>query len=192
MLDELRPLPQGWVREFDPETEHQFFVDTNSPGPRTIWKHPFDDDEYLSSHTSDLVSPPDKSDEELASLVEEHVALRQCMKKAMDSGKHQLLRTDETGARVWLEPPGHMFPGVSGVKELGAYLCEVFYEGQGPMEDGERQRQEGIKEGTVEPEEANGRYVRPRGEMYGYGYGGYGCGEFGGGRWARPDTAYER
>ncbi|KAK1830819.1 hypothetical protein QBC39DRAFT_259865 [Podospora conica] len=49
MEDELRPLPPGWVRTYDPETEHQFFVDTRRDPPRSIWVHPYDDDEYLAS-----------------------------------------------------------------------------------------------------------------------------------------------
>ncbi|KAK0755057.1 hypothetical protein B0T18DRAFT_435263 [Schizothecium vesticola] len=49
MEDELRPLPPGWVRTYDPETQHQFFVDTSRDPPRSIWVHPHDDDEYLAS-----------------------------------------------------------------------------------------------------------------------------------------------
>ncbi|KAK3307825.1 uncharacterized protein B0T15DRAFT_409892 [Chaetomium strumarium] len=49
MEDELRPLPAGWVRDFDPETQHQFFVDTTATPPRSIWQHPYDDDVYLNS-----------------------------------------------------------------------------------------------------------------------------------------------
>ena len=49
MEDELRPLPPGWVRTYDPQTDHQFFVDTTRDPPRSIWTHPYDDDEYLSS-----------------------------------------------------------------------------------------------------------------------------------------------
>ncbi|KAH6643843.1 hypothetical protein C7974DRAFT_429838 [Boeremia exigua] len=47
MEDELRPLPSGWVRTFDPESHHQFFVDTTADPPRSIWTHPYDDEEYL-------------------------------------------------------------------------------------------------------------------------------------------------
>lgn len=53
MEDELRPLPPGWVRTFDPEHSHQFFVDTTKDPPRSIWVHPYDDDEYLSTLTSE-------------------------------------------------------------------------------------------------------------------------------------------
>ncbi|KAF2805380.1 uncharacterized protein BDZ99DRAFT_490892 [Mytilinidion resinicola] len=49
MEDEARPLPKGWLRTFDPENEHQFFVDTNQDPPRSIWTHPYDDEEYLRS-----------------------------------------------------------------------------------------------------------------------------------------------
>ncbi|KAK5132836.1 hypothetical protein LTR08_008551 [Meristemomyces frigidus] len=49
MEDELRPLPAGWVRTFDPETEHQFFVDTKTDPPRSIWTHPYDDEQYLNT-----------------------------------------------------------------------------------------------------------------------------------------------
>ncbi|KAL6707857.1 hypothetical protein ACN47E_003757 [Coniothyrium glycines] len=55
MEDELRELPPGWVRSFDPETSHQFFVDTRSNPPRSIWVHPYDDEQYLST-----LSPEDR------------------------------------------------------------------------------------------------------------------------------------
>jgi len=45
----MRPLPEGWVRSFDAKTNHQFFVDTTKEPPRSIWHHPYDDDEYMSS-----------------------------------------------------------------------------------------------------------------------------------------------
>ncbi|KAF1963382.1 hypothetical protein CC80DRAFT_541318 [Byssothecium circinans] len=49
MEDETRPLPEGWVRQFDPIEHHQFFVDTRADPPRSIWTHPYDDPEYLST-----------------------------------------------------------------------------------------------------------------------------------------------
>ncbi|KAF4305773.1 WW/Rsp5/WWP [Botryosphaeria dothidea] len=53
MEDEARSLPQGWVRSYDPETEHQFFVDTSADPPRSIWHHPHDDEQYLSTLSHD-------------------------------------------------------------------------------------------------------------------------------------------
>jgi len=49
MEDESRPLPQGWVRQFDQQSNHQFFVDTRKDPPRSIWHHPYDDEEFLST-----------------------------------------------------------------------------------------------------------------------------------------------
>ncbi|EAA26651.1 hypothetical protein GE21DRAFT_8449 [Neurospora crassa] len=49
MEDELRPLPPGWVRTYDPETNHQFFVDTQADPIRSIWHHPYDDEPFLNS-----------------------------------------------------------------------------------------------------------------------------------------------
>ncbi|EON62716.1 hypothetical protein W97_01940 [Coniosporium apollinis CBS 100218] len=49
MEDEARPLPPGWIRQFDSKTNHQFFVDTKTDPPRSIWHHPYDDDEYLAT-----------------------------------------------------------------------------------------------------------------------------------------------
>jgi len=49
MEDELRPLPEGWVRSYDATTQHQFFVDTTKDPPRSIWHHPYDDDDYMNS-----------------------------------------------------------------------------------------------------------------------------------------------
>ena len=53
MEDEQRSLPKGWVRTFDPESSHQFYVDTTTEPPRSIWTHPYDDGEYLKSLTSE-------------------------------------------------------------------------------------------------------------------------------------------
>lgn len=233
MEDELRPLPPGWVREFDPETQHQFFVDTMASPPRSIWHHPYDDDTYLDSlppserdqirathsgpprrpSAADIAAEDtdgDSSDagdstsskrslgrklkdrltgtthEQRAAerarraaaeheLYRQHRLLRRAMHEAMRTGRPQLLGRDENRAHVYLEPPGHTFPGVSGVRRLSPYLSEVVYDGS----DGRR------------PGPA-GRYLRPEGEMYGMGYGGYGCGRFAGGRWDRPGVEYRR
>jgi len=43
-------LPDGWVREYDPRTKHPFWVDTKAKPPRSIWVHPFEDEEFLREH----------------------------------------------------------------------------------------------------------------------------------------------
>ncbi|KAF2789330.1 hypothetical protein K505DRAFT_328303 [Melanomma pulvis-pyrius CBS 109.77] len=49
MEDENRPLPRGWIRQFDAQEQHQFFVDTTTNPPRSIWVHPYDDPEFLAT-----------------------------------------------------------------------------------------------------------------------------------------------
>lgn len=56
MEDENRELPPGWVRQYDAKAHHQFFVDTAADPPRSIWHHPYDDDQYISS-----VSPEERA-----------------------------------------------------------------------------------------------------------------------------------
>lgn len=53
MEDELRPLPEGWIRQWDDKEQHQFFVDTKASPPRSIWVHPYDDEIYLNSLSSE-------------------------------------------------------------------------------------------------------------------------------------------
>ncbi|KAL2193105.1 hypothetical protein P885DRAFT_46212 [Corynascus similis CBS 632.67] len=249
MEDELRPLPHGWVREFDPETQHQFFVDTMASPPRSIWHHPYDDEVYLDSlppaerervraaHSGVFQRRPSAADiaaedtdgnsdvddddgrdvdddkdgrqrhggrslgrklkdrltgtthEQRAAerarraaaereLYRQHRLVRRAMLEAMRTGRPQPLGRDESdrgGDRphLYLEPPGRTFPGVVAVRRLSPYLSEVVYEG-------------GRRPGPP------GRYLRPEADMYGIGYGGYGCGGLAGGRWERPPMAYSR
>jgi hypothetical protein len=49
MEDEMRELPPGWVRSFDPQSQHQFFVNIGVDPPRSIWVHPYDDEDFLST-----------------------------------------------------------------------------------------------------------------------------------------------
>ncbi|TKA67622.1 hypothetical protein B0A49_05086 [Cryomyces minteri] len=49
MEDEHRPLPTGWVRQYDSKTHHQYFVDTTANPPRSIWQHPYDDKQFLDT-----------------------------------------------------------------------------------------------------------------------------------------------
>lgn len=53
MEDEYRPLPDGWVRQWDDREQHQFFVDTRADPPRSTWVHPYDDETYLQTLTSE-------------------------------------------------------------------------------------------------------------------------------------------
>ena len=105
-------------------------------------------------------------------MYRQHRILRRAMFEAMRSGRPQLMGRDENRVRVFLEAPGHTFPGVTAVARLSPYLSEVNYDGSDGRRTGPR-----------------GRYLRPEGDMYGCGYGEYGCGKFaaegGIGRWTR-------
>ncbi|GAA6006174.1 hypothetical protein JCM11491_002060 [Sporobolomyces phaffii] len=64
MEDSFRDLPPGWTREFDPNSQHFFFVDTKASPPRSIWSHPLDDEAFIKSHpeyreASRLYAPPE-------------------------------------------------------------------------------------------------------------------------------------
>ncbi|KAE8453951.1 hypothetical protein EG329_007727 [Mollisiaceae sp. DMI_Dod_QoI] len=79
MEDESRPLPTGWVRQYDSKSHHQFFVDTSSSPPRSIWHHPYDDSTYLSSlspsereRVQNLHQVPSKADLEAESSSDDH------------------------------------------------------------------------------------------------------------------------
>ncbi|KAI8981262.1 hypothetical protein BD414DRAFT_579327 [Trametes punicea] len=50
MSYENEPLPEGWVREWDPSTKHPFWVDTKAQPPRSIWVHPYEDEQFLREH----------------------------------------------------------------------------------------------------------------------------------------------
>ncbi|CBQ69804.1 conserved hypothetical protein [Sporisorium reilianum SRZ2] len=66
MEDMLRPLPKGWIRQYDPSTHHNFFVDTLANPPRSIWVHPFDDAQFQREH-------PDEVRRERERLEREHM-----------------------------------------------------------------------------------------------------------------------
>jgi hypothetical protein len=76
MEDEVRPLPHGWIRQWDTTEQHQYFVDTNADPPRSIWVHPMDDEETWKAL-------PAEEKERLQALEEEmsHIP-------ASPSGKH--------------------------------------------------------------------------------------------------------
>jgi hypothetical protein len=79
MEDENRDLPAGWARQYDAKEHHQFFVDTSADPPRSIWHHPYDDEQYLSSVSPEertriqsLHKAPTKADIEAESSEDDH------------------------------------------------------------------------------------------------------------------------
>ncbi|KAJ3783374.1 hypothetical protein GGU10DRAFT_316911 [Lentinula aff. detonsa] len=43
------PLPYGWTKQYH-ESGHPYYVDTKSDPPRSIWTHPYEDEQYLREH----------------------------------------------------------------------------------------------------------------------------------------------
>ena len=230
MEDEARALPKGWVRSYDPETGHQFFVDTTKDPPRSIWIHPYDDDEYLNTLSSEereriehesMRRPEDaqpskadimhdhtdvSEDDEIPAnlpsrnkapekksfgrkmkdkltgstheerqqerqrreqrereLYQRHLAIRQAMSKALETGQPQLIGRDKDGQDVWLEPPQYsgssQYPGGYGYNPYrGGFGGPGVYGGSAFAPPGMYRR----------PMMA---YGRPYGRGYGGGYG---------------------
>ncbi|KAL0578591.1 hypothetical protein V5O48_003382 [Marasmius crinis-equi] len=54
------PLPYGWVKEIHQESGHPYYVDTKANPPRSIWCHPYEDEQYLHEHPEarEKVRPP--------------------------------------------------------------------------------------------------------------------------------------
>merc|ERR1739841_188090 len=50
-MQDNRPLPPGWIAQYDQNHQRTFWVDTQANGGkgRSIWTHPLDDPEYQSS-----------------------------------------------------------------------------------------------------------------------------------------------
>ncbi|KAJ9617112.1 hypothetical protein H2200_000833 [Cladophialophora chaetospira] len=53
MEDLQRPLPEGWVRQYDPKENHQFFVNTKANPPQSHWEHPLDNPDIVKSLSSE-------------------------------------------------------------------------------------------------------------------------------------------
>ncbi|TIB95741.1 hypothetical protein E3Q18_03511 [Wallemia mellicola] len=57
MNDDNRPLPQGWIKDFDPQYNRPFYVNTNVEPPVSIWVHPLDDPSYNQQSKSSFAPP---------------------------------------------------------------------------------------------------------------------------------------
>lgn len=72
MEDEHRPLPEGWVRQWDQKEQHQFFVNTKATPPKSIWHHPYDDDEYLSTLSSEQREQIQEDERQRLQRIDDH------------------------------------------------------------------------------------------------------------------------
>lgn len=138
MEDEHRPLPPGWVRQFDTETQHQFFVDTRSKPHRSIWQHPLDDDQYLQS-----LDPDERARQ---ARLHRSVSLADIEAESSDDDDHghhkQHLPTGAGGASAPLPPRGEEQP--KGIKKFGRKLKDKVTDST--HQERERQRLERAKQ----------------------------------------------
>jgi hypothetical protein len=90
MEDEQRPLPPGWARQFDQKSQHQYFVDTKADPPRSIWHHPYDDDQYLNTLSAE--------ERENISRLHRSVSLKDIAAESSDEEGHTPKKAAPTGS----------------------------------------------------------------------------------------------
>ncbi|KAJ9104800.1 hypothetical protein QFC19_003941 [Naganishia cerealis] len=83
MDDEYRELPEGWVRCFDKNTNHHFYVDTRTE--RSTWLHPYDDPVYLESLPDTHPANPNSEEARSARAKHEEISRAAKQKQASSS-----------------------------------------------------------------------------------------------------------
>ncbi|KAG8906614.1 hypothetical protein FRB99_006484 [Tulasnella sp. 403] len=106
MEDEERPLPAGWIRQFDSASAHHFYVDTQSNPPRSIWVHPLDDEQYIREHYANPASGPSPGHQGDNSKPQRKGLFGRLRDKAMGSREEKTVqreRDEEKRRREFLE-----------------------------------------------------------------------------------------
>ncbi|KAL5495373.1 hypothetical protein ACEPAI_836 [Sanghuangporus weigelae] len=49
-MTEESPLPYGWIKEYHEQYQQHYYVDTKADPPRSIWVHPYEDEQFLREH----------------------------------------------------------------------------------------------------------------------------------------------
>lgn len=207
MEDENRDLPPGWVRQFDPVEQHQFFVDTKANPPRSIWTHPYDDPEFLGT-----LSPEERKTH---SRMHRSVTLEDITAESSDDEDHHPKlppRTKATGGTSTSsdQPTGiHRF-----TRKMKDKLTDSTHEQRQRQriqrEEAERKAYQAHMQArqamvramqTGQPQylcrDQQGRevYIEPPGGPGGYGYGpqgGYGYNPYAQGPYANPNARFVR
>lgn len=211
MEDLTRPLPEGWVRSFDPTEQHQFFVDTRADPPRSIWTHPYDDPDYLAT-----LSPEERQKH---SRMHRTMSLDDLAAESSDddddNGPHHTSQQQrQTGPPATLPESGE--PGPKGLHKFTRRMKDKLTASTHEQRQAERRHREEQERRayqqhmkmrqamiraleTGQPQflgkDQQGRDVylepqaRPRGA---YANGGYGYSPFGQGMYASPSARYMR
>ncbi|KAL4069725.1 hypothetical protein V8B97DRAFT_621927 [Scleroderma yunnanense] len=58
----MLPLPEGWIKRYDPIHNHHYWVDTSGVPPRTTWVHPYEIEQSPLNHadTGPVRKRPDR------------------------------------------------------------------------------------------------------------------------------------
>ncbi|KAG8949655.1 hypothetical protein FRC04_008401 [Tulasnella sp. 424] len=70
-----RPLPTGWIRQWDTTHQSYFYVDTRINPPHTTWHHPLDDTRHHQTQNISVLAKGDQSWPYLSSEAEPGVKL---------------------------------------------------------------------------------------------------------------------
>lgn len=191
MEDEARPLPEGWTRQYDEQSHHQFFVNTLSKPPRSIWHHPYDDDEYMSSLT-----PEERTRIQSLSHIPTSADLRAESSGDDDHYEHPV----GTGSSAHPDlPPRNKQENIGGVHKFGRKMKDKLTSSTHEEREMDRRRraeeeqrayerhqhirrQMSLAMETGQPQllgkDKNGKdvYIEPPQMQQGYGYGGGGYG----------------
>jgi hypothetical protein len=211
MEDLQRPLPEGWVRSYDPTENHQFFVDTKTDPPKSYWEHPLD--------IPDVVKR--LSTEERERLQEEEDRMRM---QGLHSTEHSEDESHHNTAELPPRPSGSKNPSK---KTFGEKLKDKvtgtthdervrtraqreqeereYYQAHLKLRQAMQQAQvTGQPQFFAKDKDGKDIYIEPpSGPGYGYGggfgggYGGYGAGGYGvnpysGGAYSNPNARYIR
>ncbi|GAA5993028.1 hypothetical protein JCM10908_003066 [Rhodotorula pacifica] len=198
MLDESRPLPDGWRREFDANSGHYFYVDTKAKPPRSIWSHPLDPD-FLKAHPNiaEKVDPALSS-----SQSDSHAAEKDQHNKLHKPSSHA--STSTSGAST-SQSHGHGHGQEEDKRTFGRKMKDKLTgtTHEQRVEQRRKQAEQEKKEyeaylrrrAQIRQAQAEGRYQpmygAPMGPYVrtvpmGYGGGMYGGGMYGGGMYGRP------
>ncbi|KAI0361179.1 hypothetical protein OH77DRAFT_403563 [Trametes cingulata] len=136
MSYENEPLPEGWVREFDPNTKHPFWVDTRAKPPRSIWVHPYEDEQFLREH-------PDIRDR----LARERRGTPSEAPPPYSPRRHSYSGTS-SGSRLNVpadDRPAYSQPGTPGPAHERGFFGKLKDKAIGTKEEREAKRQEEIR-----------------------------------------------
>lgn len=197
MEDLQRPLPRGWVRQYDSNENHQFFVDTTADPPRSYWEHPLDNEQVLKSLSS----------EERERLQDEESRMRQTQPPPSPTTRHEYPPLPErpTGSNSKTEPKksfGEKFKDkVTGTthdervqdRQLRDEEERRYYEAHVRFREAQQRAQfTGQPQFFARDRDGREIYIEPpNGPGYG-GYGGYGINPYTRGLYGNPNVRFVR